>query len=172
LVESADDMARESGKDPYGRGLNSYYWGSAGVVARMSYNLVLAHKIYPNQTYLDAISLKVDHLLGLNPFARSWVTGLGANPPQNPHHRPSVSDGVAAPWPGLLIGGANPDALSWEDDYASYEQNEIAINWNTALVYALVAARGTATDESADCVPNCLPEPSLGGAGGLGGSGP
>lgn len=170
IIESADDLAGSAELDVYGRGFDSYYWGSAGVVARMSYNLVLAHRIFPNEAYLNGITLRVDHVLGLNPFARSWVTGLGANPPQNPHHRPSVTDSVGPPWPGLLIGGANPDALSWTDAYASYQQNEIAINWNTALVYALVAAMATQDDESAACVPDCLPdEPTgMGGAGGAG----
>lgn len=170
IIQTADDMTSAALDDPFGRGFDSYYWGSAGVVTRMAYNLVLAHRIFPNEAYLDAITLRVDHVLGLNPFARSWVTGVGVNPPYNPHHRPSASDSIAAPWPGLLIGGANPEPLSWRDEYASYQQNEIAINWNTALIYALVAATGTQDDESAACVPDCLP-PETDGMGGAGGAG-
>ena len=40
-------------------------------------------------------------------------------------------------WPGYLVGGGWPDGRSWRDELASYKTNEIAINWNAALVYAL-----------------------------------
>jgi endoglucanase len=62
------------------------------------------------------------------------VTGLGANPPKHPHDR----RGEPA-WPGYLVGGAWPDGRSWVDEMGSYERNEIAINWNAALIYALAA---------------------------------
>ena len=68
----------------------------------------------------------------------------------HPHHRPSEGDAVLAPWPGLLVGGPNPNnepdksaheglpkGLFWFDDAGSYNTNEIAINWNAALAYAL-----------------------------------
>jgi endoglucanase len=49
---------------------------------------------------------------------------------------------VPAPWPGLLIGGPsegqNPlAATTWKDEAGDYRTNEVAINWNAALVYAL-----------------------------------
>ncbi len=34
--------------------------------------------------------------------------------------------------------GPHP-ATDWHDEQASYQVNEIAINWNSALVYALAA---------------------------------
>lgn len=177
FVLTADDIAAHSVADPYARGFNSYFWGSNGVIVRMAFNLAAAHRIYPNTAYLDAISGQIDHVLGLNGFARSFVTLLGGNPVKSPHHRPSVADGIPKPWPGMLIGGPHaqgaedPQAipgLTWEDDSENYWNNEIAINWNTALVYALVAAEATASDKSAACVPNCLPEEpdAMGGAGG------
>ena len=61
--------------------------------------------------------------------------------------RPSISDGVVAPVPGLLVGGPNPgrqdhqvypffDAeLAYIDNDQAYASNEIAINWNAPLVY-------------------------------------
>lgn len=153
--------------DPYGRGFEAYYWGSTGVTARMSLNLVVAHHLYPNRAYLNAIQSKLDYLFGRNSFARSFVTRLGTNPPLSPHHRPSVADGEGQPWPGLLIGGPNGEAAEWKDEYASYQTNEIAINWNTALAYALVAAHATRSDMDAACVPDCVPsEAGEGGAGG------
>jgi endoglucanase len=46
---------------------------------------------------------------------------------------------VADPWPGYLVGGPHPKAGDWHDEQADYRTNEIAINWNAALVYALAA---------------------------------
>lgn len=172
VLDTAESQADAAAADPFGRGFTSYYWGSAGVAVRMAHTLAEAHRLAPNREYLDGITLRLDHVLGLNHFARSFVTGVGTNPPQNPHHRPSRNDGISAPWPGLLIGGPNPEPLTWDDKYEVYDQNEVAINWNTALIYALVAALATQEDEDAECVPNCLPEPpNVGGAGGLGAGG-
>jgi endoglucanase len=175
LFQTTDAIADASAGDEFGRGFNSYYWGSNGVIVRMSFNLAAAHRIHQNTDYLDAMTAQIDHVLGRNGFARSYVTGLGVNPVQFPHHRPSSADAVAVPWPGLLIGGPHgeaPEGLAWEDDSENYQNNEIAINWNTALIYSLIAAEATKNDKSADCAPDCLPPTeNMGGAGGMGGSG-
>ena len=81
----------------------------------------------------------VDHLLGCNYYGRSYVTGLGINPPMNPHDRRSGSDGIDAPWPGYLVGGGHT-ATDWVDDEDDYSRNEIAINWQAALVYLLASS--------------------------------
>ena len=69
----------------------------------------------------------------------------------HPHHRLSIADDVEEPIPGLLAGGANPgrqDGCKYDftepetayvDNDCSYASNEIAINWNAPLVYALNA---------------------------------
>jgi endoglucanase len=94
------------------------------------------------------------YLLGRNCFGVSWVTHVGANPFQHPHHRPSAADDVAAPWPGLMSGGPNarpgdqiartlpklPPMRMWLDDQSAYSLNEVAINWNAPLVFLLAAA--------------------------------
>ena len=100
--------------------------------------------------YRGASGYQLDHLFGRNFYGRSFVTGVGHEPPQSPHHRPSIADGIGPPWPGLLIGGPSgqsqdgmPVALaatSWKDDSNNYTTNEVAINWSAALAYALAAA--------------------------------
>jgi endoglucanase len=67
------------------------------------------------------------------------VTGLGFEPPMRPHDRRSGADRIDAPWPGYLVGGPNPRARDWHDVEEEYRTNEIAINWNGALLYALAA---------------------------------
>lgn len=152
IVEVADAMVSEAARDPYGRASRRYSWGGNGGVARMTHVLAAAHSIAPDEAYLDAIQSQVDHLFGRNPFSRSFVTGVGHYPPINPHHRPSGDDGIGEPWPGLLIGGPHADgdvpgnplaALNWADSPSDYWHNEIAINWNTALTYALIALLGS-----------------------------
>jgi endoglucanase len=151
IVASADRLVVGTATNAYGRGIDQmYYWGVNGVLARSTINLLIANTIAPDAKYLDAAVQQIDHLLGRNVFGRSYVTGLGYLPAMHPHHRPSEGDDVVAPWPGLLVGGPNPNnepdksahaglpkGLFWFDESGSYNTNEIAINWNAALAYAL-----------------------------------
>jgi len=81
-------------------------------------------------TALDALG----YLFGRNYHGRSYVTGLGANPPEHLHDR----RGEPA-WPGYLVGGPWPTARDWVDEMPDASRNEIAINWNASLIYALAA---------------------------------
>jgi endoglucanase len=153
IVGAADVLASRAQNHGYGRGLaaNDYNWGSNGMVARSVMNLWAAYRITTGSKYLDAATLQVDYLLGRNPFGRSFLTGVGFAPPTNPHHRPSNADNLLVPWPGLLVGGAHKDSGDpkaktdsevpvgkfWFDVTGDYYVNEIAINWNAALIYAL-----------------------------------
>ena len=113
-----------------------YYWGSNGSVARTSMVLDLASRLSGDPTYLDVAIDQLGFLFGRNHYNRSQVTGLGLAPPMSPHHRPSVADGNVDPFPGLLVGGGTT-ASNWVDDRTMYTVNEVAINWNAPLVYAL-----------------------------------
>ena len=54
----------------------------------------------------------------------------------------SAADGIDAPWPGYVVGGSNPGATRWQDTQDDYRTNEIAVNWQASLVYALAAFAG------------------------------
>ena len=137
LREAADEVVRTSGQHAYGRGLNNNYWGINGALARTVMNLYAAFQISGDRRYLDTAYAQIAYLYGRNPFGRSFVTGDGFHPPMFPHHRPSVGNGLKAPWPGHLVGGPNPTETDWFDETPSYRTNEIAINWDAALAYAL-----------------------------------
>jgi endoglucanase len=187
VAASAQKLHQGALEDVYGRDRESYYWGTNGVISRTAYNLALANSLFGHTDFLDTISLQLGHVFGLNGFGRSYVTQLGPNPVVSPHHRPSTADTAGRPWPGLMIGGPHGQgadergtkgvvlpALDWQDKISNYYHNEIAINWNTALIYALVAALATQDGQTDACWPDtCFTVPGApdGGTGGSGGAG-
>jgi len=149
-VRAADRIVEFAAQHPYRRPLgNMYYWGCNGTVARQTINLNVAYELTNVPRYRDTMLDALNHLFGRNPHGRSYVTGLGEHPPLFPHDRRSGSDNVKAPWPGYLVGGPWPGPMDWVDNQDSYQTNEIAINWNAALIYALAAfVEPTRFDES------------------------
>jgi endoglucanase len=140
LLASADGIVGARNHHGYARPLGSvYFWGCNGTVARQTINLLAANRLAPNREYVETALDALNHLFGRNCHGRSYVTGLGFAPPMHPHDRRSGSDHVEDPWPGYLVGGPNPKAQDWHDLEADYRTNEIAINWNGALIYALAA---------------------------------
>ena len=93
---------------------------------------LLAEYDVDEQTARDAVA----HLFGRNYYNRSFVTRLGFNPPMYPHDRRSAADDVYGPWPGYVVGGGHT-ATDWIDNQDSYSHNEVAINWQAGLVFAL-----------------------------------
>jgi MYXO-CTERM domain-containing protein len=155
LTTAADTLVGNRNNSGYGRALSGksgqYYWGSNGAVARTCMLLQVANRLAPKADYLDTCVDQISWIFGRNYYNRSQVTGIGLNPPMHPHHRPSQADGIADPWPGLLVGGGNNTskqasssngATNWIDDVNDYELNEVAINWNAPLVYALAGFLG------------------------------
>jgi endoglucanase len=152
-AESLAEMGRANG---YGNtlSLTDYGWGSNSVAGNHSLLLLVADRFNSNREFVHRALGNLHYLLGNNCFAVSWVTQVGSNPFLHPHHRPSVADGIAAPWPGMLSGGPNgrpgdpvaeklpkaPPMRMWVDDSGAYSMNEIAINWNAPLVFLLAAA--------------------------------
>lgn len=138
LLATADGIVKTRDSHGYARPLGTRYsWGGNGTVARQTLLLHAAERIAPNHGYRETALDALGYLFGRNPFGRSFVTGLGFQPPLHPHDRRSGADDVADPWPGYLVGGPNPRAADWHDTQDDYRTNEIAINWNGALIYAL-----------------------------------
>jgi endoglucanase len=138
LLATADDIVRTRAAHGYARPLGERYnWGGNGTVARQTLVLHAAHRLTAELEYRETALDTLGYLFGRNPFGRSFITGVGHQPPMHPHDRRSGADGIAEPWPGYLVGGPNPKATDWHDVEADYRTNEIAINWNGALIYAL-----------------------------------
>jgi endoglucanase len=155
----------------YGRVLGDqeyrYSWGTNGNLAATAYTLNIATIVLGDQRYRAAGIAAVDHLLGRNYFGRSFVSGLGHNPPTKAHDRRRLSSGENGnPWPGYLAGGPNTEifnsgsdgdilyqaaceyngavmpGICWQDK-DDYSRSEIAINWNAALIYAVSGFLGS-----------------------------
>jgi endoglucanase len=130
-------------------------WGSNGSVLNNVLALSAAHQLTGDARYLDALVAGMDYLLGRNPLDQSYVTGYGARPARNPHHRfwaRQANGSYPAAPAGVVVGGPNSGL---EDPYAqgiglagcaplrcyvdyieSWSTNEVAINWNAPLVWA------------------------------------
>ncbi len=141
VLSTADTIVARAQEDVYGRALRRYYWGCNGTIARQVLNLQVAHRLSPEPKYLDGASDAIAHLFGRNVYNRSYVTGLGIDPAMNPHDRRCGADGIKDPWPGYVIGGGH-SATGWNDEQEDYRTNEIAINWQAGLVYALAGFVG------------------------------
>lgn len=128
-----------------------YHWGSNGTVMNNAVLLIFGYELTGNKNYYNVALDQLNYILGCNIKNLSYVTGVGSVYPMNPHHRPSGSDDVTEPVPGLLTGGpdrglddimlrahyttSTPPAVCYIDDEGSYASNEIAINWNAPLVF-------------------------------------
>lgn len=134
---------------------DDFVWGSNSAAANQGVWLLHAYYLTGEQKYYKAAVKALDYLLGKNPLDMSFVTGYGTKSPKMPHHRPSTSDNIEDPIPGMLVGGPQPggedvgSAAEWKcadyrtgqaataytDQRCSYATNEVAINWNAPLAY-------------------------------------
>ncbi len=134
---------------------DDFVWGSNAVASNQGVWLLHAYYLTGEQKYYKAAVKVLDYLLGKNPLDMSFVTGYGSKYAKHPHHRPSTSDNVEEPIPGMLVGGPQPGgedvgpkaewkcddyrtgqaATAYTDQQCSYATNEVAINWNAPLAY-------------------------------------
>jgi endoglucanase len=131
-----------------------YPWGSNSFVLNNMIVLALAYDWTQDVVYLDAVVEGLDYLLGRNPLDQSYVSGYGARPLLNPHHRywARQLDPRYPPVPAGAVGGGpnssvqDPYAQSvglqgcapqkcFVDHISSWSTNEIAINWNAPLAW-------------------------------------
>lgn len=142
----------------YGSLLENYSWGSTSNHLNNIQIIATAYDLTHKNVYRSAALEAIDYILGRNALAQSYIVGYGPKSTTNVHSRlyaheldPSVP---RAPH-GSLSGGANEDASDppaddvlqgcapqkcYVDDVNSYSTNEVAINWNSALVWVVAWA--------------------------------
>jgi endoglucanase len=137
-------------KDGYGGSLGkSYPWGSNMSVCNNVIYMRDAGGIL-GKDYSDLINSHFNYIFGANSMSTCYVTGLGTTSPKYPHHRPSMFVGKVMP--GMLVGGPNSNledpfakavlveassAKCYADNAQSFSCNEVAVYWNSALVYLI-----------------------------------
>ena len=156
ITAAADRFLAEEAETGYRvplAGMN-WTWGSNSFLLNRAILLALAFDFSGEARYRNGVIDVMDYLLGRNPLDQSYVSGYGARPMANPHHRfwaHSLDPGLPPPPPGVLSGGANAMAMAdpvaqamrghcapmtcWRDDIHAFSMNEIAINWNAPLVW-------------------------------------
>lgn len=155
VVAAADQYLKVIESEGYRTPLRHgpYPWGSNSLVLDDGVILALAFDFTRDAKYLEGVRDAMSYVLGRNPLAQTYVTGYGANPLRNPHHRfwaNQADPSFPTPPPGAVSGGPNSGL---EDPYArglvlgcapekcfvdhieSYSTNEVAINWNAPLVW-------------------------------------
>jgi endoglucanase len=158
ILAAADLYLRQATNEGYGIPYSSdrYEWGSSSVVLNRALVLGVAHDLCGKTIYRDRVVDVLDYLLGRNPLDQSYISGYGARPMQNPHHRHWAHQKNAAyppPPPGALSGGPNSSSMidpiarkikgkclpqtCWQDHIDAYALKEVAINWNAPLVWVV-----------------------------------
>ncbi len=143
------ELTKRSG---YGTALpaDRYIWGSILPIMSNAMSMILYGLLTGDDSMKTAALLQWNYALGMNALDLGFVTGFGERSVRNPHHRPSGSDGIDDPVPGLISGGPNkvfpyqenrerfkdiPPAKCFLDETPSADTNEIAIYWNSPAIF-------------------------------------
>lgn len=148
---AAEEIVKSSAEDSYNISLGgSYPWGSNMNIANNAMLLLMANDLAPNADYIRFAQTHLDYLFGVNPVATCFITGCGTVSPTSTHHRPSLVKGETVP--GMVVGGTNSfleDAYAasvlnntapgkcYVDNFNSFSTNEVAIYWNSPVVYVM-----------------------------------
>lgn len=155
LMALADDYLAQDANEGYRIPFaGPYVWGSNADFANRGIVLACAFDRTGDERYRQGVVDAVDYLLGRNPVNKSYVSGYGENPLENPHHRfwaHSANPAFPGPPPGALAGGSNFNAPAdsvaqaiyaqcapqtcYRDDIDAFSLNEVAINWNAPLFW-------------------------------------
>ncbi len=134
----------------------TYPWGSNSLVLNNAVVMGVAHDLTGEDVFVHGVVDALDYLLGRNPMWQSYVTGYGANPMENPHHRfwaHQKDESYPPPPPGAISGGPNsrledpyaqsvglpgcPPQKCFVDHIESWSTNEITINWNAPFFWVV-----------------------------------
>ncbi|MGN0438887.1 MAG: glycoside hydrolase family 9 protein [Lachnospiraceae bacterium] len=155
FIGDADKVVKTSSENGYLVNRDEEFeWGSNMGIANDGMLLSLANQVEEKDDYKAFAKHHLDYIFGMNATGYCFVTGVGSQYPEHPHHRPSQATEVCMP--GMLVGGPDskledpyakavckdiPAAKCYIDNEQSYSMNEITIYWNSPLVYLMVATQ-------------------------------
>jgi endoglucanase len=152
---------------------SEFNWGCNSDVLNKAILLIAEYQLTNDMNYYNTALDQLNYILGCNAHNLSFVTGTGTSSVMHPHHRPSEADKITAPVPGLLAGGPNkylgddvlkahfnsstPPALCYVDVMESYASNEVAINWNSPLVFVTGFFKGAGKPSGIGSLEQIIP---------------
>ncbi len=152
LCETADGLRDTANGNAYHNSNILYEWGSNAFVANNGIILAMAYDVTGEQKYEQSALEQLNYLLGKNCLDMCFVSGYGVRSPAAQHNRLTLSKHSVMS--GAMSGGPNasrednitraldastPPARMYVDDHRSYSTNEVAIYYNSALLYLLTA---------------------------------
>jgi endoglucanase len=129
--------------------ITNFPWGSNLTIANNGQFLLMMKKAL-GECDKDTVDKQLNYLFGNNATGYCFMTGFGTLYTDHPHHRPSQVVGKTVP--GMIAGGPNsglndpyatnvlkgvPPAKCYVDNAQSYSTNEVAIYWNSPVIYLL-----------------------------------
>lgn len=128
----------------------SFEWGSLRHNANAAFYVLVNDKVGDANCWAKS---QADYVLGSGSSGRSFVVGLGNNPPCRPHHRAASCKDSSCSWNdfnspdcnpnvivGALVGGPGKDD-GYVDARNDFQKNEVAIDYNagwTSLLAGLI----------------------------------
>lgn len=154
-LDYADMIVGKIKTDGFGCALSKeeYTWASTKNALTQGDMLLMAYQLQPKAEYEEGALSQIHYMFGRNSLDKSFLTGVGSNPPEHPHNR--IHESTGAYVPGLLVGGPNhvkggdpdqtkyleennvPVAKSYLDVLTSWSTNEYAIDYTGTAAYAL-----------------------------------
>ena len=154
LIKYADKQIQFQDTNSYNVNIGNipddFNWGSNRRISNRATALMVAYIVTKDKKYLNGVVNAMDYILGRNATGYCFITGFGSKRVMHPHHRPSGSDGIIDPVPGLPIQGpyngtighpCNPQIVSpcsaknYFDDECSYVTNEQCIDEGSAHIF-------------------------------------
>ncbi len=145
-----EEIVTNAATYPYGSSIiGNYPWGSNLTIANNGSYLLMMKDVLSSYDKKTA-DMQLNYLFGNNATGYCFFTGFGTTYSDHPHHRPSQATGTTVP--GMLVGGPNnglddpyvqnvlkgtAPAKCYADNSQSYSTNEVAIYWNSPLIYLL-----------------------------------
>ncbi len=121
-------------------------WGMLRHASAAAFSAALYSQVTGDIPARDLAISQLNYIAGQNSYNRSFVIGIGVDPPQHPHHRNSDTLGILLTG-GLVAGptqrafnqgqGANAIVITtpgYEDVTEAYVGNEVALDYNAGLV--------------------------------------
>ena len=136
-------------------GLAWYYdWGTLAVAGHTAASAALFYEVSGDDTYAEFARGQVAWIMGDNHYGRSFVVGVGEDPPRYPHHANGYGrDDLVTNWDleplhtvtGALVGGPTSSRTEgfppgYADDLEDYVGNEVTLDYNAGLVAAAAFA--------------------------------